>query len=82
MSTYSSGFTSLREQPILPPKIPYDLISPQEKEKLQWDELRAEISFLIKQRDSVKEDIRKLNLSVEKTKERTKADTEVKRLKI
>ena len=81
-TAYSSGLTSLRDTPLRSSQPTFDTISPKEKEQIQLQEIRSEISLLIKQKDNLLYQVKNLNLSVEKTKERNKSNTEVKRLKI
>ena len=78
----STGLTSLREPPLRSTQSSFDLISPKEKEQIQLQEIRAEISNLIKMRDNLRYEIKNLGLDIDKAKERSKSDTEVKRLKI
>ena len=77
-----TGLTSLREPPLRTTQPSFDLISPKEKEQIQLQEIRVEITSLIKMRDNLRYEIKNLRLDIDKAKERSKSDTEVKRLKI
>lgn len=76
---YSSGLTSLREPVLSSRVLPEDFITPHQKELMQLKEIRSEIALLITQKKNLFEDIKKLNPSVDKSKERR--ELEIKKLK-
>lgn len=78
--SFSSGLTSLRESP-LPSLLPTPL-SPSETDGRRLAEVRAEIQRFYKLRDELREEVKRLQQQIAKSKDIAKSDTEVKRLKI
>ena len=74
------SLTSLREVPSS--LIPQSPQTSHEKEEVQLGEIRSETTTLTRTRDSLKEEVDKLNRSVAFTKDSLKSDTEVKRLRV